>query len=103
MSDQPLFVIVDGHALIYRAYHAFPALTDPTGRLVNAVYGFSRILLTAIRDLKPTYITVAFDHKGPTKRASELYAKYKAQRPEMPEDLKPQIGLVKEVVDKLFT
>lgn len=101
MSNQPLFVIVDGHALIYRAYHAFPALTDPTGRLVNAVYGFTRILLTAIRDLKPTYIAVAFDHKGPTKRASEVYKEYKAQRPEMPDDLKPQIGLVKEVVDAL--
>lgn len=101
MSTQPLFMIVDGHALIYRAYHAFPSLTDPTGRLVNAVYGFSRILLTAIRDLKPEYITVAFDHKGPTKRASELYKEYKAQRPEMPDDLKPQIELVKQVVDAL--
>lgn len=101
MSNQPLFMIVDGHALIYRAYHAFPGLTDPSGRLVNAVYGFSRILLTAIRDLKPQYLAVAFDHKGPTKRASELYKEYKAQRPEMPEDLKPQIGVVKEVVDAL--
>ncbi|MBP7875739.1 hypothetical protein KA012_01960 [Candidatus Woesebacteria bacterium] len=106
MSVQPttepaIFMIVDGHALIYRAYHAFPPLNDPTGRQVNAVYGFTRILLTAIQELKPTYLTVAFDHKGPTKRASELYDQYKAQRPEMPDDLKPQIAIVKEVVDAL--
>lgn len=96
-----VFVIVDGHALIYRAYHAFPALTDPKGRLVNAVYGFTRILLTAVADLAPTFLVVAFDHKGPTKRASELYDRYKAQRAPMPEDLRPQIELVKEVVDAL--
>ena len=96
-----IFMIVDGHALIYRAYHAFPALTDPTGKLVNAVYGFSRILLTAIRELQPTYLAVAFDHKGPTKRASELYDQYKAQRAPMPDDLIPQIQLVKDVVDAL--
>lgn len=96
-----VFVIIDGHALIYRAYHAFPALTDPNGRLVNAVYGFTRIILTAIADLAPTYLVVAFDHKGPTKRASELYDKYKATRAPMPDDLRPQIALVKEVVDAL--
>lgn len=94
------FVIVDGHALIYRAYHAFPGLTDGTGRLVNAVYGFSRILLTAIRDLSPEYLAVAFDHKEKTHRAKE-FEHYKANRPEMPDDLKPQIELVKEVVKAL--
>lgn len=102
VADKPaVFVIIDGHALIYRAYHAFPALTDPNGRLVNAVYGFSRIILTAIADLNPTFIVVAFDHKGPTKRASELYDKYKATRAPMPDDLRPQIALVKDVVDAL--
>lgn len=100
-TDPAVFMIVDGHALIYRAYHAFPLLTDPKGRLVNAVYGFTRILLTAITDLKPTYLAVAFDHKGPTKRASELYVEYKAQRPPMPDDLRPQIQIVKDVVDAL--
>lgn len=101
IAKPAIFVIVDGHALIYRAYHAFPALTDPTGRLVNAVYGFTRILLTAIRELQPTYLSVAFDHKGPTKRASELYDQYKAQRAPMPDDLIPQIQIVKDVVDAL--
>lgn len=93
-------MIVDGHALIYRAYHAFPPLTDSSGRLVNAVYGFSRILLTAISDFRPEYIAVAFDHKAPTKRA-EVFADYKAHRPKMPDDLIPQIEIIKDVVDAL--
>lgn len=100
MSDQRRFVIFDGHALIYRAYHAFPGLSTSEGVLVNAVYGFSRILLTVLRDIHPDFVAVAFDHKGPTLR-SQTYADYKAQRPEMPEDLKPQIALVKEVVAAL--
>lgn len=94
------FVIIDGHALIYRAYHAFPGLTSPSGQLVNAVYGFSRILLAGIRDLEPEYIAVAFDHKGKTNREKE-FAEYKAQRPSMPDDLIPQIEIIKRVVDAL--
>lgn len=94
------FIILDGHAIIYRAYYAFPELTDPQGRLVNAVYGFSRILLTAIRDFEPTYIAVAFDHKAPTKR-SETFDAYKAQRAPMPDDMKPQIEIIKDVVTAL--
>ena len=50
MNVRDRLILVDGHALIYRAYHAFPELTDHTGMLVNAVYGFTRILLTTIRD-----------------------------------------------------
>ncbi|MCA9369848.1 MAG: hypothetical protein H6774_00135 [Pseudomonadales bacterium] len=99
MSDTKL-LLIDGHALIYRAYHAFPGLTDPTGRLVNAVYGFSRLLLTSLKDLQPTHVAVAFDHKGKTKRA-ESFEQYKAHRPPMPDDLKVQIQLVKDVVTAL--
>jgi DNA polymerase I len=94
------FLLVDGHAIIYRAYHAFPALSTPEGLLVNAVYGFSRILLTAIRDLTPTYVMVAFDHKGKTNRA-KTYEQYKAHRPAMPDDLRPQIDLIKQIVESL--
>ena len=94
------FVLIDSHALIYRAYHAFPDLTTPDGMLVNAVYGFSRSLLVAIRDLHPTYIAATFDSKGKTKRATE-YKEYKANRAAMPDDLIPQIALVKEVVETL--
>lgn len=100
MPDQRRFVIFDGHALIYRAYHAFPGLSTSEGVLVNAVYGFARILLTALRELDPQYVAVAFDHKSPTKR-SQTFEDYKAHRPEMPDDLKPQIEIVKQVVDAL--
>lgn len=93
-------ILIDGHAIIYRAYHAFPTLSTPEGVLVNAVYGFSRILLTVIRDFKPNYIGVAFDHKSPTKR-SQQYAEYKANRPPMPDDLRPQIQIIKDFVDTL--
>lgn len=98
MSDH--FVLIDSHALIYRAYHGFPALTAPDGMLVNAVYGYTRILLNAIRDLEPTHIVATFDHKGNTKRKEE-YPQYKANRGPMPDDLIPQIDLVKDIVTAL--
>lgn len=100
VSARSRFVIFDGHGLIYRAYHAFPPLNTGDGVLVNAVYGFSRILLTALNDLHPEYVAVAFDHKLPTLRSQE-YKEYKAHRPSMPDDLKPQIAIVKDVVTAL--
>jgi DNA polymerase-1 len=99
-ADQPLFLLVDGHALIYRAYHGYPALTDHNGLLVNAVYGFTRILLAAIRNQEPTYLAVAFDHRDPTFR-HQAFNGYKANRVEMPDDLKPQIDIIKRVVTAL--
>ncbi len=94
------FMVIDGHGIIYRAYHAFPPLAAPDGQLVNAVYGFARILLTAIHEYSPDYIAIAFDHKKPTLRAQE-YKEYKAHRPQMPDDLKHQIAIVKDVVTAL--
>lgn len=93
-------VLIDGHALVYRAYHAFPPLTTSDGELVNAVYGFSRILLKVIQDLKPKYIVVAFDMGKPTFRHT-AFAGYKAQRKETPTDLISQLGRVKDVVQAL--
>ena len=95
-----LFVLIDAHALIYRAYFAFPTLTTQSGLLINAAYGFTRILLTVIRDLDPKYIATAFDLPKPTFRHTQ-FAGYKAQRKEMPEELQGQIDLVKEVVHAL--
>jgi len=100
LATQDRFMIIDGHALIYRAYHAFPGLTDPNGILVNAVYGFSRILLTAIREQEPKFIVLAFDTKEKTNRAKE-YEEYKAHRAPMPDDLIPQIAICKKVVEAL--
>ncbi len=99
--SQKKFLLVDGHALIYRSFFAFPkSFMLPDGQMVNAVYGFARILLTAIRKIEPTYMAVAFDHPQPTQRHKDFEG-YKANRPEMPDDLRPQIEIIKEVVDAL--
>lgn len=99
-SDRKIFLLIDGHAVIYRAFYAFPGLTDTQGRLINAVYGFTRIILTAIRDFRPEYIAVTFDCHAPTFR-HDNFTEYKANRAEMPDDLKPQIELIKQVVTAL--
>ncbi|MCA9373361.1 hypothetical protein KC921_04675, partial [Candidatus Woesebacteria bacterium] len=75
--DRPTFLLIDGHAVIYRAYFGFPGLSTKTGMLVNAVFGFSRILLTAIREFEPEFIAVTFDHPKPTFRHKQ-YDEYKA-------------------------
>lgn len=98
-SSPQYFLVIDAHALIYRAYHAFPALTTHTGQLVNAVYGFSRHILVAIREYQPEYIAVTFDRK-PTNRLQD-FAEYKAQRAPMPDDLRSQIPICKEIVKAL--
>jgi DNA polymerase I len=97
---QRTFILIDGHALIYRAYHAFSELTTTSGQQVNAVYGFSRILLNVMRDFHPEYIAATFDTHAPTFRHAE-YVGYKSSRPEMPEDLRPQIEIIKRVVTAL--
>lgn len=100
-NGHDVLMLVDAHAIIYRAYFALPpTLTTPEGMLVNAAFGFARILLTAIRDMKPTYLSVVFDHPEPTFRHKE-FPDYKAHREKMPDDLIPQIGLTKEIVENL--
>ncbi|MGB9706721.1 MAG: 5'-3' exonuclease [Microgenomates group bacterium] len=94
-------VLIDGHAILHRAYHAFPpSLRTRKGEIVNAVYGFTRILLTVLKDLQPEYVAVAFDLPVPTFRHKE-YVGYQAQRPEMEKELKTQIERVWEVVKAL--
>jgi DNA polymerase I len=94
------FVLIDGNALLHRAYHAFPPLSTPKGELVNAVYGFSSMLLSVLEKLSPTHVAVAWDVKGPTFRKKE-YEAYKANRGPMDEDLASQIDRTKEVVTAL--
>ncbi|MFQ5901302.1 MAG: DNA polymerase I [Thermodesulfobacteriota bacterium] len=93
----PRFFLIDGSSYIYRAFHALPYLSNPKGVPTNAVYGFTNMLLKVIKDNKPDYIAVTFDHKGPTFR-KEIYEDYKANRPEMPDSLKPQIPYIKDLV-----
>lgn len=91
------FVIIDGHALIYRGYFALPPLHTGTGELVNAVYGFATVLLNMLQKLKPDYLAVAFDLKGPTFR-HEAYEGYKATRAETPDDLISQVPRIRQLV-----
>ena len=88
-------VIIDGHAIMHRAFHAMPPLTTPEGEPINAVHGFISMLLKVIQDLKPTDITVVFDEKAPTFRNKELPT-YQAQRPPMAPELDSQFNKVKE-------
>jgi len=92
-------LLIDGHALAYRAYHAIPPLTSPTGEPTNATFGFANMLLKAIQDYAPDYVVATFD-VGRTFR-HEDYAEYKAKRAETPDDLRAQFGRVKEMVEAL--
>lgn len=90
-------VLIDGNAILHRAYHALPPLTAPDGSVVNAVYGFGTILLRLITDLKPTHIAVAFDRPKPTFR-KKLFKGYQAKRPKMDEELVTQIPKIHDLI-----
>lgn len=99
-SEKIKYLLIDGNALIHRGFHAIPALTTKTGEPTNAVYGFTMILLRAIKELKPTHIVCSFDLAGPTFRHEE-YEEYKAHRVAAPDELYQQFDRVKEVVRTL--
>ena len=91
-------LLFDGNALVHRAYHALPPLTQPkTGEMINAVYGFVSTLLKVLADFKPTHWAIAFDRPTPTFR-HEMFEDYKAQRPPTPEELKSQMKRVHQLV-----
>lgn len=94
------YMLVDGNALIHRGYHAISVLNTKSGEQTNAVYGFTMILLKAIKDIKPTHIACTFDLAGPTFR-HEQYKDYKATRVKADQELYDQIPRVKEVVRAL--
>ncbi len=100
MPNKKKFVIIDAMALAYKAYFAFISrpLVTSSGEPTSAVFGFINQLLKILEDTKPDYISVAFDSKEKTFR-HERYDKYKSSREEMPEDMIPQIGRIKEVID----
>ena len=94
------FVLIDGNSLINRAFYATPVMNTADGTPTNAVYAFVNMLLKIISDVKPSYMLVAFDRKEPTFR-HKMFADYKGTRKPMPEELVPQIPLLKEVLDQL--
>jgi len=94
-------VLIDGHAILHRAYHAYPvSLKTREGQLTNAVYGFTRILLNTFEKISPNCAAVAFDLPKPTFRHKK-FKDYKAHRPKIDDELKAQIPLAHQVVKSL--
>ncbi len=92
--------LIDGSGYIFRAFFASPAMTDPEGTPVNAVYGFLNMFLSLTANIKCDYCLVLFDAKRQNFR-NEFFPEYKATRPDLPEELKPQFALIHEVVEAL--
>lgn len=90
-------VLIDASAIIYKAFYALPELTNRKGEQINAIYGFSSILLKIINELKPNYIAAAYDLAAPTFRHIE-YKEYKAKRVKKPDELIEQIPKTKEIL-----
>ncbi len=90
-------MLVDGSALLHRAYHAYPPLTSKTGEIVGAVYGVASILISALASVEPSHVMVAWDLPKPTFRHTK-YVGYKAQRPKADEEMVQQIPKVKEII-----
>ena len=97
-SGRPTFYILDAYSLIYQVYHAIDEMTGPSGQPTNAVFGIVRDLFNLLRDRKPAYLAAAFDGAGPVFR-SEIYPEYKAQRAAMPDDMIPQIPVIRRAFD----
>lgn len=90
-------ILIDGNAILHKAFHALPPFKNSKGVLVNAVYGFASMLLNLLKQQKPDYIACAFDLKAPTFRHTE-YADYKATRTKAPQELYDQLPLIKEML-----
>jgi DNA polymerase-1 len=96
-QPQPPLVLVDGSSYLYRAYHALPPLTNSKGQPTGAVKGVISMLRRLRKDYPESPIAVVFDAKGKTFR-DDLYAEYKANRPAMPDDLRPQVQPILDIV-----
>lgn len=97
MPKSEKLILLDASAIIHRAFHALPPLTDRSGRLVNAAYGFSLILLKILNEIKPKCIVAAFDSPKPTFRHKE-FVEYKAKRIKKGDELYSQFSLIKEIL-----
>ena len=95
LADPERLILVDGSGYIFRAYHVMPPMTRPDGTPVNAVRGFCQMLVKLLDDCASNHFAVIFD-AGRFSFRNDLYDQYKANRPEPPEDLVPQFGLIRE-------
>ena len=98
VSKAPSLCLIDGSSYFYRAFFAIRPLSTASGLHVNAIYGFTTMIMKALKDLKPDYVSIVFDSKEKTFR-SKIYEDYKANRAEMPDELAEQIPYIKSVVD----
>ena len=96
-ENKKRLIVIDGNAVIHRAFHALPPLKTKKGELVNAVYGFLLVFFKAIKEFQPDFIAATFDFPAPTFR-HQKYKPYKATREKAPEELYQQIPKTKEVL-----
>lgn len=96
IAENPL-ILVDGSSYLYRAYHAFPPLTNSAGEPTGAMYGVLNMLKSLLAQYNPSHVAVVFDAKGKTFR-DELFEHYKSHRPPMPDELRAQIEPLHEMV-----
>jgi len=94
-------VLIDGNAIMHRAFHALPPLTTPQGEQINAVHGFTSMLVKIIEDLNPTHLAVCFDRPEPTFR-KKLSKDYQAHRPQMDNGLSPQFPKVQNLLKAML-
>ncbi|WP_373101016.1 MULTISPECIES: DNA polymerase I [Pasteurellaceae] len=99
IAENPL-VLVDGSSYLYRAFHAFPPLTNSLGEPTGAMYGVLNMLKSLISQVQPSHIAVVFDAKGKTFR-DEMFEQYKSHRPPMPDDLRKQIQPLHHIIRAL--
>ncbi|MBI4844566.1 MAG: DNA polymerase I [Nitrospirae bacterium] len=94
----PTLYLIDGNAYFYRAFYAVKRLSTSSGFPTNAIFGFTNMMLRIFEDKKPDYFAIVFDSPEPTQR-HQAYAEYKAHRPGMPDDLKLQVPVIKEIIN----
>ena len=99
MAQAKIFLI-DGHALCYRSFYAIKELATSKGQPTNAIFGFVRYILNILEEHRPEYMAVCFDFPGKTRR-QEKFAAYKIQRPPMPEELRSQIPVIKDIMSAM--
>lgn len=93
-------VLIDGHSILNRAFYGVPLLTNGSGLHTNAVYGFLNIMFKILEEEKPEFLAVAFDVKAPTFR-HEMYKEYKGTRKPMPEELREQVPVIRELLQAM--
>ena len=98
MNPRPTLYVLDAYSLIYQVFHGIPLMTSPSGQPVHAVFGIFRDLLGLRKVRKPDYLAAAFDGPEQTTRVKD-FAEYKAQRGPMPEDMVPQIPVIRRVFE----